>query len=292
MTSEPVVRGATEQDFEEIVRMTATAFGDPSSDWPREHTEHDPNHTADLHRICVVDGRIVSAMLIAWHTVHYGSALLKHAGVGDVGTLPDERHHGYSTMVLKDAIAHMQRLGAHFSILYTGIQPFYERLGWAILPIEVPRFAFRQREAAASDARAWVEDFDADRHLEGVRAVYNEFNARKTATTVRESAYWDLRFRRQPRPPLHSVRPDVLVAGQSDAVGAYAIWHARAGVAEVHEYGWRKGCEEPLRTLFAETGAGASRGPNSSAASSARTTTGGRSRAMWGRGPPRSSGST
>lgn len=245
MTAEPIVRGAEPADFDEIVEMTAVAFGDPDSDWPRTSTERDPNHTPDLHRICIVDGKIVSAMRIVRQKVHYGRAVLNHAGVADVGTLPDYRHHGYSTLVLRDALKHMREIGAHFSILYTGIQPFYERLGWAILPLEVPRFTFRTTRLLPSDETAWVRDFDAHEHLDAVSSLYEEFNARKTATVVRQDRYWKVRFADQ-------LRPDVLVAGRRSVPEAYAVWNVHDKVANVREYAWRTGGDAALRALFAE----------------------------------------
>ncbi len=249
MSGEPTIRGATPEDFEEIVVTTATAFGNEGSRWPEEHVARDPNHRPELHRLGEVDGKIVSAMRIVCQDVRYGRAILKHTGVADVGTPPEHRKRGYSTMVLKDAIAHMERLGSHFSMLYTGIQPFYERLGWAILPMREERFNISGATPQASSRwNGEVVQFDASRHLAAYRELYDHFNATRTATTVRGDRYWELRLTGSKR------RDDVLVAVADDAVQASAIFkvHTKRSTLDVPEYAWRTGAEDAFEALVAE----------------------------------------
>ena len=245
MYGAPTIRGATPEDFEELVVVTATSFGDAGSRWPEEHVRRDPNHRPELHRLCEVDGRIVSAMRIVCQEVRYGCAVLKHTGVGDVGTLPEYRKRGYSTMVLRDAIRHMESLGSHFSMLYTGIQPFYERLGWASLPLWDDRFTISGAALPASPQWAGrVVQFDAEQHSRSYRELYEQFNATRTATTVREERYWKLRFAEP--------RNDVLVAvadGQVEASAVFGIYE-KSGRADVEEYAW--GTEGALEALLVE----------------------------------------
>ena len=249
MTGKPIIRGATLEDFDEVTAATATAFGDPGSSWPADDARNDPNHRPELHRLCMVDGKIVSAMRIVCQDVRYGVAILKHTGVADVGTLPEYRNRGYSTMVLKDAIKYMEALGGHFSMLYTGIQPFYERLGWASLPLRDDRFNISDaRPEASSRWKGQVVSFDASRHLAGYRQLYDEFNASRTATTVRDARYWELRFASRKR------RGDVLVAVAGDELEASVVFgiHGKRKRVNVTEYAWRAEAENALEALIAE----------------------------------------
>ncbi len=249
MYRELVIRGARPEDFDELVVAIATAFGDEGNPWPRDHVAIDPNHRPELHRLCVVDKQIVSAMRIVCQDVRYGHAVLRHTGVGDVGTLPECRKHGYSTLVLRDAIAHMEGIGGHFSMLYTGIQPFYERLGWASLPLRDDRFSIPgSSPETMSEWEGEVVEFDSSLHLRGYRKLYNEFNATRTATTVRCDRYWELRCAGKPR-------DDVLVAVADGEVQASAVfWIDAEGrkALTVPEYAWRHGAEGALEELIAE----------------------------------------
>ncbi|MGD8238456.1 MAG: GNAT family N-acetyltransferase [Armatimonadota bacterium] len=248
MYGEPTIRGARPEDFGEIVVATAIAFGDEGDRWPEEHVAKDPNHRPELHRVCEVDGKIVSAMRIVCQDVRYGRAVLKHTGVGDVGTPPEYRRRGYSTLVLRDAIAHMESLGSHFSILYTGIQPFYERLGWAILPAYEDRFDLTN--AATEASSQWNGEmlaFDPAQHLDGYRELYEQFNATRSGTTVREDRYWELRFAEGPR-------DDVLVAVADGEVQASAVYevHEKQSTLRLYEYAGRAGAEDALEALLRE----------------------------------------
>jgi len=241
--SEPIVRGAQPEEFDEVTTLIARSFGEAPDDWPRQHVARDPNHRPELHRVCVADGKVVSALRIVRHQVHYGGVLLEHAGIADVGTPPELRRQGYSTRCLQDAIAFMEREGAHFSILYTGIQPFYERLGWAILPLRVP--CYRLTGAPQPEEGVEVCPMSREQHLAGVRAVYEAFNTQRTATTVRSDRYWDLR-------PGEEAAREWLVALVDGQVVAYLSRHAHERLICVQEYGWMGGHKQALRELFAE----------------------------------------
>lgn len=241
--SEPVVRGATPEEFDEVAKVIATAFGEATDEWPWTHVARDPNHRPELHRICVADGKIVSALRIVRHQVHYGGAVLEHAGIADVGTPEEFRRQGHSTRCLQDAIGFMEQEGAHFSILYTGIQPFYARLGWAILPHQVPCYELTKAPEAVEGVEVCTMDREA--HLAGVRSVYDAFNATRVATTIRSDAYWELR-------PSQEALPNWLVALTDGEVTAYLCGVVHDEVLGVREYGWLGGYRQSLEALFGE----------------------------------------
>ncbi len=242
MTQQPEVRGARPDELDRVVACIAVAFEDGDADWPRRHAQLDPNHRPDLHRVCMVGGEIVSALRIPVHDVRYHRAVLRHHGIADVGTPPPHRRKGYSTACLQDAIGLMEAEGAHFSMLYTGIQSFYERLGWAALPIPVPSFVLPESPRAPEGVD--VQPFSRDQHLSGVRAVYEAFNIARTATTLRDDRYWELR----PAPDDQRWR----VAIVDGEVAAYACADAHDRTLRILEFGWSRARSRALSAVFAD----------------------------------------
>ena len=51
-------------------------------------------------------------------------------GIANVATLPEFRGKGYSTACLKQTIAVMEGDAMDFSLLFTGINGYYERQGY------------------------------------------------------------------------------------------------------------------------------------------------------------------
>jgi predicted N-acetyltransferase YhbS len=242
MSEQPEVRGAGPEEFDRVVTCIATAFGSEQDDWPRVHAWRDPNHRPELHRVCVVDGEVVSALRVVVQDVRYNRAALKHYGIADVGTPPPHRERGYSTRCLQDAIAFMEAEGAHFSTLYTGIQPFYARLGWATLPLQAPTFTLP--DSVRMPEGIEVLPLSREAHLDGVRAVYEALNVAKTATTIRDDRYWQLRF----------ARDDARwrVAIMDGEVAAYICTQTHDETLRVLEYGWSRGRSRALAAVFAD----------------------------------------
>ena len=143
-----------------------------------------------------------------------GSAVVKLGGIGLVGTLEKYRRNGYSSAVLRDAVGYMADEGYDLGLLFTSIQPFYARLGWAPFPqtnfeIEVGR----RREFESSH---WtVREFEL-KDLPRVIEIYGEHNRARTGTIVRKPRQWSDGYGRQ------TGMPPTLVAERNGVIGAYA----------------------------------------------------------------------
>ena len=71
-----------------------------------------------------------------------------------MGTLEKYRRNGYSSAVLRDAVGYMADEGYDLGLLFTSIQPFYARLGWA----PFPQTNFEIRSWAAQGVRVLTLD--------------------------------------------------------------------------------------------------------------------------------------
>ncbi len=85
-------------------------------------------HPEDYHG-GFVEGKLVSLARVEQHTLYYGLARLKVAGIGDVCTDNAYRHRGYSGVIVRDTIASVAGQGAHLALLYDRSN-YYQRYGF------------------------------------------------------------------------------------------------------------------------------------------------------------------
>jgi aminoglycoside 2'-N-acetyltransferase I len=84
-----------------------------------------------VHFVVETDGAIVSHASVVDRELHTGGHRLATGYVEAVATLPEHRRRGLGSAIMAEVGAHIDRtfpLGA----LGTGLQPFYERLGWIV----------------------------------------------------------------------------------------------------------------------------------------------------------------
>jgi predicted acetyltransferase len=76
-----------------------------------------------------VEGKLVSLARVEQHTLYYGLARLKVAGISDICTDSAYRHRGYSGVIVRDTIASVAGQGAHLALLYDRSN-YYQRYGF------------------------------------------------------------------------------------------------------------------------------------------------------------------
>lgn len=149
----------------------------------------DPWFKRAYTRVAIVDGKIVSVIHICERDVQVGSARLKMGGIGNVATDPDYRGRGYSQRLLADCAKVMHDHRLDFSVLFTGIQPFYEKCLWRSVPqrmfVGKPRTDIPKADPAYV-MRAW----DWDKDMKAVQRIHERFNSGRPLTTVRTPEYW------------------------------------------------------------------------------------------------------
>jgi predicted N-acetyltransferase YhbS len=208
------IRAAKQTELEEVIDLAAAVFVERCR--PRYASQHLEDSTYALHqsRVCVVDGRVVSQVRVSEREMRIGSAVVKLGGVGLVGTLEKYRRNGYSSAVLRDAVEYMAAEGYDLGLLFTSIQPFYARLGWA--PFSQTTFDMELGARKEFDSSPWtVREFEPG-DLPRVIEIYGEHNRARTGIIVRTPQQWSDGYARQ------TGMPPTLVAERNGVIGAYA----------------------------------------------------------------------
>jgi ribosomal protein S18 acetylase RimI-like enzyme len=144
-----------------------------------------------------------------------GGTAVPVGGIGSVATYPEYEKRGYATALLRDAIERMEGAGHALSFLFTGLIPFYGKLGWRAVPEPLYRAEPEEVAGVSATAGVSVRPFtSAD--LPAVARVYRRAIEGKTGAVVRSLRYW--------RDHMTWVRDDpegFLVAGARGRVVAY-----------------------------------------------------------------------
>lgn len=183
-------RGLRPDEIEPVIELWAQTL-----DAPREQIVHDfrsdPEHVAHTRVAAAPDGRLLAA-------VHYCQRQIRDAsgaprlvgGVANVASLPEVRGQGLARRLMELTIEAMRADGCRWSLLFTDVNGFYERLGWRTYttryregwlapPAPTDRYSVRAVAPEELD-HLWAD-------LEG---IYNEFNAVRPLTTLRDRRYW------------------------------------------------------------------------------------------------------
>jgi predicted acetyltransferase len=106
-----------------------------------------------------------------------------------VATHPDYRKRGLASVLLKDAIAQMERRGYHLSFLFTGIPHFYARLGWRV--VRQPYYAASVSDITALPRQGGVDVRPfAPADVPALARIYERASGGRTGAIARSERYW------------------------------------------------------------------------------------------------------
>ena len=183
------VRAIREEEREECIKLWCAVFKFNDNDaYFRRYFFGDVEWLPYYTQVALVDGKMVSAVHICKRTVACGDLRLTMGGIANVVTLPKYRKRGLNTRCLQSAVAVMEADAMDFSLLFTGIIPYYERLGYASLTRESFEGAIRP-DLVLSPSPYTVRDAVAE-DLPAIRACYDSYNKKRPLTVQRYEAYW------------------------------------------------------------------------------------------------------
>lgn len=160
---------------------------------PREYfidqTEHDATYRFGQTRFIEIDGRVVSHVRVFDRRMLVRGVALPVGGVGSVATHPDYQGHGLATALLLDSIERMERAGYALSFLWTGLAPFYERLGWRVVLQAIYTVQAEEAARLPTAATVSVRPF-ANADLSAVARIYRHATEGSTGAIVRTLRYW------------------------------------------------------------------------------------------------------
>lgn len=180
-------RAIRDDEYEECLAVQDGSFRLPPGYFVR-YFEGDPWYKNDYCRVYSLNGKIVSALHICRREIRIGSVTLLMGGIGNVGTQMEHRHKGYSSQVLLDSARVMDDEGMDVSFLYTGIHGFYERVGWRTCP--TPFLTGRLKPGSRSDGGYTARDYDETKDAASLLSIYDEFNAGRAMSAVRNEFLW------------------------------------------------------------------------------------------------------
>lgn len=235
-----MIREVKREELGELLDLLKAAFPETDPRWFPPYWDGDPFYKTAYTRVWEEEGKLVSSVQIVKKIVRVGPCQVLLGGIANVGTHPDYRKRGYATALLKDAIRLMREEGFHFSMLFTGIQPFYERLGWREFPFTYVRASSPSPVSPPfpNVRRSKEED------LEQILALYNHFNEGRNFTVVRDEAY--MRGWGWPR-----FGSEVLVYEENGIIGYMRVALGEK-VLSVNEFACWKGREEVFTILLNE----------------------------------------
>ena len=209
------IRAAKADERDEIVDLIAAVFVEKCR--PRYASQHyqDSSYELDQSRVCIVDGKIVSYVRVSDRSMYIGEAVVRLGGIGMVVTSEEHRRRGYSSALLRDAIAYMEAQHYDLSLLFTTIQPFYMPLGWTSFPQTSFELELHNKKTFAPSG--WKSrPFDLEKDLTQISQIYDEHNKGRTGTVLRSEKLWRDGYSQQV-----GMLPS-LVVERDGQIGAYA----------------------------------------------------------------------
>ncbi len=211
---------------------------------PREHFErhvlHDPTLRPEDTRIFLENGRIVSTVQIFPRIMNIAGVHYAFGGIGNVGTDPRARSRGLAAHVLEDAIRVMCERHYDCSLLWTSINPYYERFGYRTLT----------REAAIIDSVSCQPDprvrrFRKDTDFSQIQKLYEAYNKNSIGPVVRDAVYWEGQLRFCGEDP-----EKFLVLERDGIITAYVRARVHKGHLVILEYGDEGGTQDAFEVLL------------------------------------------
>lgn len=139
-------------------------------------------------QVAECDGKLVSSVQICKRTVACGEFSLTMGGIANVATLPEYRKRGLNSTLMRRAIAVMEADAMDFSLLFTGINSYYEGFGYSNLTRRTTSIRIREdysRPKHNFDVRLARADDMAQ-----IRGIHEAYNASRPIAVRRTEAYW------------------------------------------------------------------------------------------------------
>jgi len=156
------VRQAEPADREEMMDVLGRAFAGPDgrqSDFWTIHPQLFTDERMGDHLLCVEDRRIVGCVGLYPYDVRVRGLLMRAAGLGQVGTLPEHRGRGVMSTLLRAACE--QADAQQYAFVWLGGDRLrYGRYGWATGGARM-RFGFRKRYLPDPPPESAVRPLDA-----------------------------------------------------------------------------------------------------------------------------------
>jgi predicted N-acetyltransferase YhbS len=208
-------------------------------DFFRRYLEQDPSFADENVQVAADGDELVSCVQVFPRQIRIRSAAVPMGGIGSVFTAPEWRGRGLARELMDRAAGAMIARGMEVGMLFPAPDrvDWYRDQGWDTWK--------RRRLWVSGGPRVAVSDvsrFEADRDLEGVRAIHAGYSGALDGTEVRADGLWTASLRNAGNPG-EDFR---VVRSPAGDVVAYARAIVLGGLRVVTEFGRAPGAEGEL----------------------------------------------
>lgn len=217
----------------------------------QKRLDYDVSYDPETTWVATVDGELAASVQLFPYEMRVGEARLKIGGIGSVSSDPQYRGMGLVHGILLEMSEWMKRREYDLSLLFTGIHPFYEKVGWETVPEPVYVLDAAAAAGGEEDSGCRIAPF-AGSDLEEVMAVCEAYNAGNSNTRIRSADYWDGLLKWS-----DDLFGRFLVARREGRIVAYAIaGNESGGLVELQECAYLDGEGAAMKPLFSALAAG------------------------------------
>jgi predicted acetyltransferase len=213
----------------------------------QERLDYDESYQYETTWVGKVDGVIASSVQIFPYTARLEGMTLRVGGIGNVATDFAFRGKGLAHEILHAANLWMKNNEFDLSLLFTGINSFYEQFGWRRIPEKMFHFDGQSvlKKIDLRSSEGGVEMVYLPDDLEGMLYDYNEFNQVQSNSMVRTKNYWQNQAKWK-----YETSKNYLVKKENGFITAYLRFRSRGSKAEILEACYLNGEEEDMFALF------------------------------------------
>jgi GNAT superfamily N-acetyltransferase len=231
------------EELEQAYDIWGTVFPENRSFF-QERLDFDSEYAMDTTFLAYVNRRLAAAIQIFPFRMHWGSVPLKVGGIGNVATLPEFRRRGLAQQLLRRQCRYMFKQGYDLSLLMTGINSFYEQLGWRT--VQDPEWVADAAalRTASSPGSSRIRRYHED-DLDQVSSIYDNRNDEMIAPRQRTKAYW------RGQSLWQAVRPEqFLVAEESGRIVAFMRYKTSGDELQLLDCGCQPAKEQAVLDLL------------------------------------------
>jgi GNAT superfamily N-acetyltransferase len=161
----------------------------PEEEYFYAYTLRAPGLSLDNVYLAVLEGTVVSQVLVHERTVRVGQFPARMGAIGAVYTLPEHRGNGYAGRLLEYVRSALDEKGFAYSMLHTGsgIQALYRGHGWE--EVFYPRYVV-DAPPSGEGPTGRFRAFDRERDLAAVAACYRTEHGDSEGAMYRPRHYW------------------------------------------------------------------------------------------------------
>jgi len=189
MSTEIIVRQATNDDLDTIGQIMAAGFGGDASQW-RANLEGNPRYGVNNMVIAEIDGQPVGNATSFSTQMWLSGVPLQMGAVADVVTLPAFQNQGVASTMMQHLLQKMADQGMAISVLFPASYGIYSRCGYADAAVW-HAYSIEPNNVIITSEAEQVRPF-VDDDLATIRSLYRGSQlSQADGRLTRSNAWWD-----------------------------------------------------------------------------------------------------